>query len=195
MRLCAQHARAREGFSRWWRRGREHDGRCGRIPQRPMPSARTKHTHPIQKRRRHYTATDDRRCRVANVDHHQRVGQFRRHVSVRAAHGDGTRLCAQHVRAREGFSRWWRRGREHDGRCGRKRGALTPSARAAPRLTHPIQKRRRHHAAPDGRRRRVANVDHHQRVGLRRHHVGVRAAHGDGHRLCAQQVTRERERA
>jgi len=96
------------------------------MPQRPMPSARASsrpHTHPIQKRRRHYAATDDRSCRVANVDHHKRFGGFTDHVSVRAAHGDGTRLCAQHVRAREGFSRWWHRGREHDGRCGRKRGA------------------------------------------------------------------------
>jgi hypothetical protein len=191
MSLCAQHVRARKGFSRWWRRGREHDGRD--MPQRTMPSARASsgpHTHPIQKRRRHHAATDDWRCKVTDVYHHQRVGPLRRHVSVQAAHGDGTRLCAQHVRARESISRRWRRGREHHGWCGRKRGAPTPSARAAPRLTHPNQKRRRHHAAPDGWRRRVAYVDHHQR--LSRGHVSVRAAYGDATRLCAQHV---RERA
>jgi hypothetical protein len=160
-------------------------GRCGRMPQRPRPSARAKHTHPIQKRRRHHAATDDRRCRVADVDHHKRFGGFTDHVSVRAAHGDGTRLCAQHVRARESISRRWRRGREHDGRDMPQRPM--PSARASSRPhTHPIKKRRRHHAAPDDWRRRVANVDHHQR--LRRRHVSVRAAHGDGHRLCAQHV-------
>jgi hypothetical protein len=123
------------------------------------------HTHPIKKRRRHHAAPDDWRRRVANVDHHKRFGGFTDHVSVRAAHGDGTRLCAQHVRARESISRRWRRGREHDGRRGRKRGAPTPSARAAPGLTHPNQKRRRCHTATDDWRRRVAQVDHHQRVG------------------------------
>ena len=33
------------------------------------------------------------------------------------------------MRVRESFSRWWRCGREHDGRCGRKRGA--PDAMSA----------------------------------------------------------------
>jgi hypothetical protein len=64
-----------------------------------------------------------------------------------------------------------------------------PSTRAAPRLTHPIQNGRRDHAAPDGWRRRVANVDHHQRVGLRRRHVSVRTAHGDANSLCLQHVS------
>jgi hypothetical protein len=46
--------------------------------------------------------------------------------------------------------------------------------------TYPIQKGRGDHAAPDGWRHRIANVDHHQRVGNMRRHVSVRAAHGDG---------------
>ena len=153
------------------------------MPQRPMPSARASsrpHTHPIQKRRRDYAATDDRRCRVANVDHHKRFGGFTVHVSVRAAHGDGTRLCAQHVRAREGFSRRWRRGREHMGGadvCRSVRGH--PRAQSTKPHTHRNQKRRRHHSATDDWRRRVANVDHHQRGGIMRCHVSIRAAHSD----------------
>ena len=55
--------------------------------------------------------------------------------------------------------------------------------------THPIKKRRRHHAAADGWRRRVADVDHHQRVGTLTRHVGVGATHSDGMSLCAQHVT------
>jgi hypothetical protein len=66
------------------------------------------------------------------------------------------------------------------------RRSAVPSQPRSLGHTHPIKKRRRHHAAPDDWRRRVANVDHHQR--LRRRHVSVRAAHGDGHRLCAQHV-------
>ena len=56
-----------------------------------------------------------------------------------------------------------------------------PTALAAPRLTHQIQKGRRDHAAPDDWRRRVAHVDHHQRVRMMRRHVSIRAAHGDGY--------------
>jgi hypothetical protein len=59
------------------------------------------HTYPIQKGRGDNAAPDDWRRRVANVDHHQRVGIPRRHVSVGAAHGDGYSLCAQHVRSSE----------------------------------------------------------------------------------------------
>jgi len=66
------------------------------------------HTHIIEKRRRHYAATDDWRRRVANVDHHKRVGPLRRHVRVRAAHGDAISLCAQNVRVRA-------RARAHEG--------------------------------------------------------------------------------
>ena len=61
--------------------------------------AAPRRTHLSKKGRRDHAATDDRRHRVANVDHHQRVGILSRHVSVRAAHGDFSRLCVQHVRA------------------------------------------------------------------------------------------------
>jgi hypothetical protein len=97
-----------------------------------------------------------------------------------------------------GHQRRRHRGGEHDGRGGRKRdeaqrGAESTAVAELGRA-HPSQKRRRHHAAPDNWRCRVANVDHRQRVGITSRHVCVRAAHGDGYRLCAQQVTRERER-
>ena len=77
------------------------------------------------------------------------------------------------------------------------RRSAVPESTAVAELgrAHPIKKRRRHHTAPDNWRRRVANFDHRQRVGITPRHVSVRAAHGDVYRLCAQQVTRERERA
>ena len=58
-------------------------------------------THPIEKGRRDHAAPDDWRCRVANVDHHQRVRHMRRHVSIRAAHNDAKSLRPQHVRVIE----------------------------------------------------------------------------------------------
>jgi hypothetical protein len=60
---------------------------------------------------------------------------------------------------------------------------------AGPRRTHLFKKRRRHHAAPDEWRRRVANVDHHQRVGPLARHVSAGAAYGDENCLCTQHVT------
>ena len=178
---------------------------------RGHPRARSTrpHTHPIQIGRRDHAAPNDWRRRVANVDDHQRVGNMCRHVSVRAAHGDAISLRAQHVRASE------RECRRAEGRGGisgggtagasmmdgadasaTRRGAV-PESTAVAELgrAHPSQKRRRHHAAPDNWRCRVANVNHRQRVGITPRHVCVRAAHGDGYRLRAQHATRERERA
>jgi len=70
---------------------------------RGHPCARSTrpHTHPIQIGRRDHAAPNNWRRRVANVDHHQRVGNMCRHVSVGAAHGDAVSLRAQHVRASE----------------------------------------------------------------------------------------------
>ena len=174
----------------------------------PRAQSSRPHTHPIQNGRRDHAAPDDWRRRVANVDHHQRVGILCRHVSVRASHGNGISLRAQHVRASERECRraGGREGISGGGTAGAsmmhgadasatRRSAVPESTAVAESTAHPIKKRRRHHAAPDDWRCRVANVDHRQRVGITPRHVSVRAAHGDGYRLCAQQVTRERERA
>jgi hypothetical protein len=72
------------------------------------------------------------------------------------------------------------RGCERDGGSATRRGAAPDAtAQTAQGRTHPIHEGRRDHAAPDDWRRRVANVDHHQRVGLLRRHISVRATHGD----------------
>jgi hypothetical protein len=77
------------------------------------------------------------------------------------------------------------------------RRSAVPESTAVAELgrAHLLKERRRHHAAPDIWRCRIANVDHRQRVGITPRHVSVRAAHGDGLSLCAQEVTRDRERA
>jgi hypothetical protein len=101
------------------------------------------HTHIIEKRQRHYAATDDWRRRVANVDHHKRVGPLRRHVSVRAAHGDAISLGAQNVRVRA-------RARAHEGpgSWASKLEGMEVQLGAG-RRTHPAQKGRRGDAAHD----------------------------------------------
>jgi hypothetical protein len=216
--LCAQHVTASErererasagggaaaGASTM---GRADACHCAR--GHPRARSTRPHTHPIQIGRRDHAAPNDWRHRVAHVDDHQRVGKMCRHVSVGAAHSDAISLRAQHVRAserqcrraggREGISGGGTAGASmmHGADASTTRRSAVPESTAVAEKgrAHPIKKRRRHHAAPDDWRCRVANFDHRQRVGITPRHVSVRAANGDGYRLCAQQVTRERERA
>jgi len=71
------------------------------LPPSSTTIAVLRRTHLSKKGWRDHAATDDRRRRVADVDHHQRVGKICRHVSVGAAHGDAISLRAQHVRVSE----------------------------------------------------------------------------------------------
>ena len=121
---------------------------CSGARGHPRVQSTRPHTHPIQIGRRDHAAPNDWRRRVANVDDHQRVGITRRHVSVRASHGDAMSLCVHstrdsaRVKPRLGISRRWRMMDGADASATRRSAVPKSAAVAELGRAHPIKKRR-----------------------------------------------------